>query len=58
MLDDVLFCGTMLPQHRLLERLLETLIAQTPDESAAYARGNAERLAWQGIADIRSRLSD
>lgn len=56
--NDVLFCGTMLPQHRLLERLLETLIAQTPAESAAYARGSAERTGWQGMADIRSRLSD
>ncbi|MEN3110116.1 thioredoxin family protein [Uliginosibacterium paludis] len=53
---DVLFCGPMLPQARLLERLLETLLTQTADESAAYARGTAERLAWQGLADIRSRL--
>lgn len=53
---DVLFCGPMLPQARLLERLIESFIAQTPEEAAAYARGNEERMAWQGVADIRSRL--
>lgn len=52
----VLFCGPMLPQHHLLERLIETFVAQSRAESAAYACGNAERLSWQGLADIRSRL--
>jgi len=52
----VLFCGPMLPQHHLLERLLETYLAQSEEESVAYALGNPERRAWQGVADIRSRL--
>ncbi|KAF7598998.1 MAG: thiol reductase thioredoxin [Candidatus Dactylopiibacterium carminicum] len=55
---DVLFCGPMLPMRHLLERLLETFLAQTAEESAQYARGNAERLGWQGLADIRARLPE
>ncbi|MDQ7988152.1 MAG: thioredoxin family protein [Candidatus Dactylopiibacterium sp.] len=54
---DVLFCGPMLPQHRLLERLLETFMAQSAEESAGYARGTPERLGWQGLADVRTRLA-
>jgi thioredoxin 1 len=53
---DVLFCGPMLPQHHLLERLIDTYLKQTAEEAAHYARATAERLAWQGLADIRSRL--
>lgn len=53
----VLFCGPMLPQIGLLERLIETFLTQDAETSARYAVGNAERAAWQGVADIRSRLS-
>jgi thioredoxin 1 len=53
---DVLFCGPMLPQLSLLERLITSYLAQTPEEAAAYARGTPERQSWQGLADIRSRL--
>lgn len=52
----VLFCGPMLPQHFLLERLIETFLAQSEETSAAYAVGTAERRSWQDVADIRSRL--
>lgn len=55
---DVLFCGPMLPQHHLLERMIATYLAQTPEESAAYATGTPERSAWQGLADIRARLPE
>lgn len=54
--SHVLFCGPMLPQHFLLERLIETFLAQSEEVSAAYAVGTAERRSWQGVADIRSRL--
>lgn len=54
--NDVLFCGPMLPELRLLDRLIDTLMSQSPEESAAYARGTPERRSWQGLADIRSRL--
>ncbi len=53
---DVLFFGPMLPMLHLLERLLQTFLAQSAEESAHYARANAERQGWQGEADIRARL--
>ncbi|MDB5800931.1 MAG: thioredoxin-like protein [Rhodocyclales bacterium] len=53
---DVLFCGPMLPHIAQLERLLQTFLAQTPAESHIHALSSPERAAWQGIADIRSRL--
>lgn len=54
--DLVLFCGPMLPQLHLLERLIETFLAQDLPEARAYVTGSPERAAWQGLADIRSRL--
>lgn len=53
----VLFCGPMLPQIGLLERLLETFFSQDAETSARYATAHPERAAWQSVADIRSRLS-
>ncbi|MDB5814080.1 MAG: thiol reductase thioredoxin [Rhodocyclales bacterium] len=52
----VLFCGPMLPHIAQLERLLQTFLAQTPEESRAYALSSPERRVWQSIADVRSRL--
>lgn len=52
----VLFCGPMLPQLHLLERLIETFMAQSAEESRRYALGNPERAAWQSVANVRSRL--
>lgn len=54
--NDVLFYGPMLPQIGLLERLIQTYLAQTEEEALAYVQGNPERLALQGLADIRGRL--
>lgn len=53
---SVLFFGTMLPDHSLLRRLIETLMAQTADESAAYAVATPERRGWQGVVDLRGAL--
>jgi thiol-disulfide isomerase/thioredoxin len=52
---SVVFCGPMLPHISQLERLLQTLMAQTPDESRVQL-ASPQRQAWQGIADVRSRL--
>ncbi|HEX5127963.1 MAG TPA: thioredoxin family protein [Rhodocyclaceae bacterium] len=54
--EHVLFCGPMVPDVHALERLLDSFLAQSIVESAAYAIGNAERKSWQGVADVRSRL--
>jgi thioredoxin 1 len=56
--EHVLFCGPMLPQHHLLERLIATYLAQSEAESAAYAVATEERRGWQTLADVRSRLPD
>ncbi len=53
---SVLFYGTMLPHISHLERLLETYMGQTHEESQAYARSVPERQAWQQDADLQ-RLS-
>ncbi|MDQ8022160.1 MAG: thioredoxin family protein [Moraxellaceae bacterium] len=53
---DVLFCGAMLPDAGILRRLLESYMAQSAEQSQAYAHGNPQRLAWQGEADVRGRL--
>ena len=43
----VSFFGTMLPDTRVAERLLQTHLAQTPAELATLAQSSAERRAWQ-----------
>jgi len=53
----VLFCGPMLPQLPLLERLISTYAGQSLEEAAAYAQANADRRALQDVANVRSRLA-
>lgn len=53
---DVLFYGPMLPQLPLLERLITTFAEQSAEEAHAYAHANADRRAWQEVADVRSRM--
>ena len=52
----VMFYGTMLPQHSHLQRTLETIQAQTAQESHDYAQGNDERRAWQEHYNLRALL--
>ncbi|WP_374399779.1 thioredoxin domain-containing protein [Niveibacterium sp.] len=54
--DSVLFFGTVLPDHALLRRLLETYAAQTPGESERYAVATPERRGWQRDANLRALL--
>ena len=55
----VLFFGTMLPHLGHLQRTIEVFLAQTREESFAYANSDNERKSWQENADLRSigRLS-
>ncbi len=53
--NTVLFLGTVLPDHGLLRRLIETFAAQAPEESRQYAAATAERRGWQEY-DLRSLL--
>jgi len=52
----VLFCGPMLPHINQLERLLQTFLSQSPEESRVHALGTLERQAWQGLANVQARL--
>lgn len=56
--EHVLFFGTMLPQHAILQRTLETLTAFDADEARRYANANAERQGWQRSGNIRHSLAD
>lgn len=56
--DTVLFYGTMLPQHAILQRTLETLCAFSEEDARAYVDANAERRGWQHACNIRASLVD
>lgn len=51
--DSVLFFGTMLPYVNNLQRLIETFLEQTAEQSRDYARATPERAGWQDDADLR-----
>ena len=50
--DSVLFFGTMLPHLSHVQRLIETYLEQTLEQSRDYVQSNPERLAWQNDPDI------
>lgn len=51
--DIVLFFGTMLPHLGHLQRTIEVFLAQSREESLAYASSDSERRSWQENADLR-----
>ena len=56
--EEVLFYGTMLPQHAILQRTLESLAAFSPEDAHRHAHANEERRAWQRDCNIRAELAD
>jgi len=50
--ESVLFFGTMLPHLSHLQRMIETLSEQTPEQSRDYARSSPERQGWQSNTDL------
>ena len=56
--DTVLFFGTMLPHHDLLQRTIESFQALTPDEARRYAQTDAERRSWQLERNLRKALAE
>ena len=50
---SVLFFGTMLPHLSHLQRLIETLQEQTPQQSRDYAVSSPERREWQNNPDLQ-----
>jgi thioredoxin 1 len=55
--ERVMFFGTMLPQHTILQRTLETLTALSDTEAQAYVSANAERAGWQTVCNVRDALA-
>lgn len=54
--ERVLFCGPMLPQIGLLERLLASLREQDLAAAIRWVESSPERQAWQDEANVRARL--
>ncbi len=50
--DLVLFYGTMLPHLNYLQRMIETFLEQTREQSQDYAFSNPERSGWQESQDL------
>lgn len=48
----VLFFGTMLPYLNHLQRLIETFLEQTAEQSRDYVLSNPERCSWQENQDL------
>lgn len=56
--DTVAFFGTVLPDARLAERLVQAQTEKTDAELLALASGSAEHRDWQRICNLRMRLSE
>jgi thioredoxin 1 len=56
--EHVLFFGTMLPHHELLQRTVESFHAQSVDESRRYANSDPLRRSWQEERNLRRALAE
>lgn len=56
--DAVLFFGTMLPHHELLQRTVESFHAQSVEESRRYANSDPLRHSWQEERNLRRALAE
>lgn len=54
--DVVSFFGTILPDMHLAERLLQSLLEQSPAALATQATGTPERCQWQQECNLRAML--
>jgi thioredoxin-like negative regulator of GroEL len=56
--DQVAFFGTMLPDPKLTERLVQAQAALPDEELARLATSSEERRQWQRDANLRTLLSN
>jgi thioredoxin 1 len=56
--DTVAFFGTVLPDARLAERLIQAQTEKSDVELRAEAGGSAEHRDWQRICNLRARLAE
>ena len=55
--DVVAFFGTMLPDAKLAERLIQAQTSQEDDELARHAASTQERRVWQDECNLRMLLN-
>lgn len=56
--DTVAFFGTVLPDIKLADRLIEAQVGKSEAELRAEAQGSADRQAWQRDCNLRLRLEE
>lgn len=56
--DTVLFFGTMLPHHDLLQRTVESFRSLSADEGQRYAHSDPERRSWQTERNLARALAE
>lgn len=56
--DTVLFFGTMLPHHDLLQRTVESFRSLSADEGQRYAHADPERRTWQTERNLARALAE
>lgn len=56
--DTVAFFGTVLPDARLADRLVQAQAEKSDAELRAEAAGSAERRDWQRICNLRTRVAE
>jgi thiol-disulfide isomerase/thioredoxin len=54
--DTVAFFGTVLPDMKLADRLIQAQAEKTNAELRAEATGSPERADWQRVCNLRARL--
>lgn len=56
--DAVAFFGTMLPDMKIADRLIQTLAEKSSSELRAEAAGSPERAEWQRSCNLYTRLQE
>lgn len=56
--DTVLFFGTMLPHHDLLQRTVESFQSLSAEEGHRYANADPERRSWQTERNLARALAE
>ena len=56
--DIVAFYGTMMPEPRLIARMMETQLTRSEDELRHEAASTPERQKWQRECNLIARLDE
>ncbi len=56
--DIVAFYGTMMPEPRLIARMMEAQLSRSEEELRREAAGTPERQKWQAECNLMARLNE